>query len=67
MIQRAMKLERSVTLRKTEQTVLYRAGSGLRNLAAAIAAAGVAALVLGNTLSSTGLIATLVCAVLWDG
>ena len=58
-IERAMKLERSVTLRKTEQTVLYRAGSGLRNLAAAIAAAGVAAPVLGNTLSSTGLIATL--------
>jgi len=57
-IERALELERSVDLRKTKQTVLYHAGSGLHNLAANVAAAGVALPVLGNTLSVTGLLAT---------
>lgn len=47
-----------MTLRKTQQTLLYRAEKGLRNLLAAIAAAGVASPLLGNTISSTGIVAT---------
>jgi hypothetical protein len=57
-VKRALQLERSVTLRETKQTVLYHAGSGLHNLIANVAAAGVALPALGNTLSSAGLIAT---------
>jgi hypothetical protein len=57
-VERALELERSITLRHTKQTVLYHIGSGLNNLIASVAAAGVALPALGNTISSAALIAT---------
>jgi hypothetical protein len=57
-VERALKLERSVTFRKTRQTVLHHARSGLRNLIASVAASGIALPVLGGTLSAAGILAT---------
>jgi hypothetical protein len=56
-IERALRFERSFALGKTQQTLLYRAEKGLRNIVAGIAAAGVAAPLLGNTISGTGIAA----------
>lgn len=58
-IQRALNLHRSVSTRHMGQTIVYRSLAGMRNLAGGLAAAAVAAPVVGNTLGGNDLAATI--------
>jgi hypothetical protein len=58
-IERALEIQRSVTLEATGVTVFRKAASGARNLVAGLAAGVVAAPVLGNTIGLSGIEATI--------